>query len=91
MKFLLKKTYDEVEVNDNALLLADMFGLPAGTRGTVIEKCKEEVDGEDYRFVRIQWLLRDRPSHTVPMIDSFSQHQIFLLAFECKKENKTSG
>lgn len=77
MMYLSKKTSEkDCKVGDNVLVLADFSGVPAGTRGEIVEI----YDGG----VMVQWPARSQWEETRPLRDGFARDELKYLAFEGK-------
>ena len=49
MFYLTHKTISEIQESDKVMVLADFSGIPAGTKGVIVENYKEGV------MVRVLW------------------------------------
>lgn len=82
MKFTLQKTFNEICQDDEVLLLVDMPAVEAGTKGVVVEKNEECTHGVIYRWIIVQWKIKDRPVHALPLTDSFTEQDLNILNFK---------
>lgn len=81
-KYLTRKTYEEIELNDEVLLLADIPGVKVGTTGIVVDFEEERIDEHVYRGIKIHWTIPER-SGTLPLRDSISESLVdLILAFK---------
>ena len=88
--FYLTKRIDEKQctVGDRCMVLADFIGIPAGTKGTIIEIYDEGVV--------VKWLPCDQCAegedcHAAPTSDGFSREELEYLAFETEKHPKVDA
>lgn len=80
--FTTQKTFDQVNVHDDVLLLGKIGDIDAGTQGFVTAKHEEMLDEVLYRWIIVQWKLKDRPIHALPLTESIPENQLFLINFK---------
>jgi hypothetical protein len=80
--FYLLKRVDEKQCNldDRIMVLADFSGVPAGTKGKIVEIYD--------RGVTVEWELPTKGSWQKPLRDGFARDELEYLAFETEKHPK---
>lgn len=74
MMYLSKKTSEkDCKVGDNVMVLADFSGVPAGTRGEIVEV--------NNGGVMVQWTPRNQWEEARPLRDGFTRDELKYLAF----------
>lgn len=83
MFYLLKKKSEmECGINERVMVLADFYGIRAGTKGKIVEIYGNFRDSKDKGGVMVEWDRKVGDFGYEPTRDGFGRDELEYLAFE---------